>query len=667
MSGEARVLELALRLAEAGDFTAVAAEVLAVVREPAGTVGAALAWHTDEPELATVGDGPLTCLVAAGPEPGVVRVLTPADAVPLREAGLGAAVHLTVATGPHGSATLVGLLKDGADVGAAIAAVELAAASAAPVLQRLAVAELHRAEQANSAFLAEASVVMEQSLDLPDTLQRVARLTAPTLADGCLIYLDEAPGDVELVASAHVDARVDRRIRAELPGDAALREAVRSARGAEDVRAALPGWLRPDSVRLVPLLARDRHVGTMVLTERASGRPSRLPGPQFLADLARRAAIAIDNALLYERRDAAVLALQRRLLPPSLPVLARMDLAARYEAGDPSLDVGGDFYDAVPLPGGAVALVIGDVCGRGAEAAGRTALARHTLRALLESGAGAPRALQRLNRALLDEDEDGAFCTALVVEARLCDGRAELRIVNAGHPPPVLVRASGEVEELGVHGPLLGVIPDAELEPVLVEAGDADAVLLYTDGLVEARRDRELFGAERVRDALAGAGAADAAELVARVHAAVDAFRSGGSDDDLALLALRLRGGELCRVALPGAKQAAAEARRAVRSALEATRVPERAADDVTLTVSELVAAAVLAGRPAMELVLTRAGRTVRAELRADGPDPAQAPAGGDTADPAWLVAKIAQRYSVSQGGRDGVVFAWAEVDVSDE
>ncbi|WP_433206268.1 PP2C family protein-serine/threonine phosphatase [Dactylosporangium sp. CS-047395] len=663
MSGEARVLELALRLAEATDFTAVAAEALAVVQEPAGTVGAALAWHTDEPELATVGDGPLTCLVAAGPAPGTVRVLTPADAAPLREAGLAAAVHLTVATGPHGSATLVGLLKDGADAGAAVAAVELAAAAAAPVLQRLAVAELHRAEQANIAFLAEASVVMEQSLDLPDTLQRVARLTAPTLADGCLIYLDGA----DLVASAHVDARVDRRMRAELPGDVALRDAVRSARDAEDVRPALPGWLRPDSVRLVPLLARERHVGTMVLTERASGRPSRLPGPQFLSDLARRAAIAIDNALLYERRDAAVLALQRRLLPPSLPVLPRMDLAARYEAGDPSLDVGGDFYDAVPLPGGAVALVIGDVCGRGADAAGRTALARHTLRALLESGAGAPRALQRLNRALLDEDEDGAFCTALVVEARLGDGRAELRIVNAGHPPPVLVRASGEVEELGVYGPLLGVIPDAELEPVLVEAGGGDAVLLYTDGLVEARRDGELFGAERVRAALAGAGTADAAELVARVHAAVDAFRSGGSDDDLALLALRLRGGELCRVALPGAKEAAAEARRAVRSALEATRVPERAADDVTLAVSELVAAAVLAGQPAMELVLTRAGRTVRAELRGAGPDAGAVAAVAGPDDPAWLVAKVAQRYSVSQSGRDGVVFAWAEVDVSDE
>lgn len=161
-----------------------------------------------------------------------------------------------------------------------------------------------------------------------------------------------------------------------------------------------------------PLKARGRVLGTLtflyhraVVAEGAS---------QFLAGLADRAALAIDSSTLYEQRRRHVVSLQRHLLPSELPLIPGITLSSAYEVGDVSLDVGGDFYDAVPRAQGGVTLLLGDVCGRGAEAAALTGLARHTLRTLLEDGSTPEHALERLNQALVREGTT-RFVTALVV------------------------------------------------------------------------------------------------------------------------------------------------------------------------------------------------------------------------------------------------------------
>ena len=141
--------------------------------------------------------------------------------------------------------------------------------------------------------------------------------------------------------------------------------------------------------------------------------PRRLADPPVLEALAAHAAITIDNALFYAKRSADVAALQHGLLPASLPAVPVFELAAYYAPGDRSLEVGGDFYDAVSLAADHVALVIGDVCGSGADAASLTGPARAVLRTVLEDGASPARALARLNHAMFDFNDDVKFCKLL--------------------------------------------------------------------------------------------------------------------------------------------------------------------------------------------------------------------------------------------------------------
>jgi serine phosphatase RsbU (regulator of sigma subunit) len=185
--------------------------------------------------------------------------------------------------------------------------------------------------------------------------------------------------------------------------------------------------------------------------------------------------------------------LQRRLLPPSLPRLAGLDLAACYETAEADLDVGGDFYDAIVQPDGSLVLVIGDVCGRGAEAASITGLARHTLRTVLGDGATPGQALTRLNRAMIEDGTGDRFCTAVLVQVRETGGGAELTVASGGHPLPYVVRADGRVEEVGVPGQLLGVFPQIRLNETRVDLRDGEALLLYTDGVTEARDPANRF------------------------------------------------------------------------------------------------------------------------------------------------------------------------------
>ncbi|MBM7056397.1 MULTISPECIES: SpoIIE family protein phosphatase [Streptomyces] len=407
---------------------------------------------------------------------------------------------------------------------------------------------------ADDALLAEASLQMDSSLDVEDTLRRVARIAVPAVADGCLVHLLRKEGP-EFVAATHVAVQQQRALEAagrEDPwladllarrddGDQALFLGGADLDGSPfaDPGPAGADGRHPTVVSVSTLHARGRVVGTITFVYQ---RPEdRLPDSAFLDSLATRAALAIDNALLYELRRHAVLSLQEHLLPSKLPAAAGWDLSASYEVGDPMLDVGGDFYDAVPRPDGSIALLIGDVCGRGAEAAALTGLARHTLRTLLEEGTDPGTALSRLNRALRQEGAT-RFLTAVVVTVTpRADGTVLLTTCSAGHPRPLVLRADGSIGEVASGGLLLGILDDVSYESHEDFLAPGDTLVLFTDGLTESREaDGTYFESvlpERL-SALRGSDAAHVAESLARQ---ARSFRASGQDD-IALLVARWTG-----------------------------------------------------------------------------------------------------------------------------
>ncbi len=259
----------------------------------------------------------------------------------------------------------------------------------------------------------------------------------------------------------------------------------------------------------------------------------------LLEDLARIASLAMENARLDERERHIARTLQDSLLPRSLPVIAGLECEARYLAGGEGTVVGGDLYDLFPVED-EWALVVGDVCGKGAEAAALTAMVRYTLRAESLHHHSPGDVLRLLNSAILRQLDDGRFCTVLHGRMRVGDEGATITLASAGHPPPILVRAGGGVETAACGGPLLGIIPEVSHPDVVVELGAGDALVAFTDGVTEGRGAGGMFGDERLGEVLADAAGADARGLADRVVEAVLEFQGGGIQDDLAVLVVRV-------------------------------------------------------------------------------------------------------------------------------
>ncbi len=261
----------------------------------------------------------------------------------------------------------------------------------------------------------------------------------------------------------------------------------------------------------------------------------------FVEDIAIRIGFAVENARLLEEQRSIARTLQEGLLPTDLPDIPGIDVAARYRPASPHAAVGGDFYDIYPA-GDDWCIVVGDVCGKGPDAAQLTGLARHTLRtaAVMDPTASPGRLLEILNRALLDQSPASDFCTAMCARLTISPehGRS-LRVAAGGHPPPLLRRRNGSIVDLSPRGSLIGVFADATFDEVTTDIADGDTVLCYTDGALEARRGQQLFGLERLRATLAGSGHRDAETAVRIVEDASVAFADGRElQDDLVLVAL---------------------------------------------------------------------------------------------------------------------------------
>src|SRR4051794_32210205 len=213
---------------------------------------------------------------------------------------------------------------------------------------------------------------------------------------------------------------------------------------------------------------------------------------RMVAGIAEQSAIAIENARLYQERTRTARTLQRALLPPNLPAVTGVDLAATYRAAGEGNEVGGDFYDVFAQADGSYALVVGDVCGKGPQAAAVTALARYTLRAHAVAGLRPSYQLARLNDALLRQQSPG-FVTVALARLELREHGAHVDLAIAGHPLPILARAGGESGPLGEVGTPLGIIERPELPEVSADLEPGDLLAFYTDGVTEAAAPRRLL------------------------------------------------------------------------------------------------------------------------------------------------------------------------------
>lgn len=376
-------------------------------------------------------------------------------------------------------------------------------------------------------FLADASELLAGTLDPGMVPAIIAQVVVPRLASWCAVYTAEyASGPLRLAYVWHADeTRIDemreRLADAEMPSEDG------------PVVLHVGDW----QSLAFPLIARGRRLGVMCL-----GRHDRFPDEamQLAEDLSRRAALAMDNALLYAQQAAANRALQRSLLPPDEPTTPGLDFHVIYEPAGENNEVGGDFYDLFPVGDGVWRFAIGDVCGTGPEAAAVTGLARHTLRLLAREGYGVAAVVGRLNQAILEEGERGRFLTLLHGEIARVDGGLAVDMVSAGHPEALRLRPDGAVEVVGSPQSLLGVFPEVEFHAERVHLSPGDVMLCVTDGVTERRSgDRLLDDDDGLARLLAECVGLSARAVAERIRRAVQDFAPEPSADDLAILVLR--------------------------------------------------------------------------------------------------------------------------------
>lgn len=369
-------------------------------------------------------------------------------------------------------------------------------------------------------------------------------------ANGGGMFLPAGDGRLRLPGSVGYNARVVESLRsesptAELPAALALRtgEPVwMESRQERDQRFPELADFEAETVSMcaVPLRIRNRLLGAL----RFSFAEQRLfdeDERRFVLALASQAAQALDRAQLAEERSRLYQRLQRSLLPPALPVIPGMDLAAVYHPLGDGVEVGGDFYDVWATGPDEWAFVLGDVCGTGPEAAGVSASVRYTLRALTAPGADPEALLVRLNEVLLSSagEHQERFCTVVFGLIRPSATGFDVRMATGGHPEPLVQRSAREVVALPVGGSIVGVLPEIHVVTSRVELAPGDRLVLYTDGASEARRrGGRQFGVEGLAGILRD-GPADAVALGGWVESKVLEWSGGLLEDDLALLVLQ--------------------------------------------------------------------------------------------------------------------------------
>jgi len=491
-------------------------------------------------------------------------------------------------TGVLGAAATAPDRFDGSDA----AKLQRVADRVAMSLERARLSELERRRRGRIGFLAEASELLASTLDQEKTISLIAQLIVPRLASWCAVLLADDTGSLHPAYVWHADESLIDPLAGLLAiaGPPEADEAGQSWSLAMDAGPDLTDEavvLASDAAWCFPLAARGRSLGVVVIGRPRGDRPPR-EALELTEDLARRAALALDNARLYEQQQLTSQALQRSLLPPELPRIPRVDLAVAHEVAGEGNEVGGDFYDVFPAGENRWRFAIGDVCGTGPEAAAVTGLARHALRILAREGHDVADVVGRLNQLILEEGPRARFITLLHGELTVLaessrhpeqggvpaaqgeegtGAAVRLRLVSAGHPLPLLLRvcppappsprarpapgpasagptpapARALPQPAAQPQPLLGVIGDLTFTPQTVYLYPGDLLLSVTDGITE-RKDavgRLLDDDDGLARVLARCGGLNAGAVAARIQRAAEDFGAGPRIDDMALLVLR--------------------------------------------------------------------------------------------------------------------------------
>jgi serine phosphatase RsbU (regulator of sigma subunit) len=421
-------------------------------------------------------------------------------------------------------------------------------------------------EQAASELLAEAGRLMEASLSQKERALQLAKLAVPSLSDVSIVHGLTADGQIVRLAawSEGSDAAEEFiKLRAEVPidpsgphpvaevirtGEPQLLERLSDKRTEEittkeEERQALYRQ-RFRSCLLLPLGARGHVVGCLALWIMQPANAFDEVAQRTAKRLADRAALALDNARLHERQAHIATVLQDSLRPRSLPEIAGFESSSRFLAAGQAYQVGGDFYDVFRTGSGEWTAVIGDVCGKGPEAAALTALARHSIRAASTPDRPPSDVLRALHESITGEHTDLRFCTAALARIqtpRNGKGSARLTIALGGHPPPLVLRKSGRVDQLGQPGTLLGALPSPSLADVEAKLGAGDSLVLYTDGMLDLGDRSSEDDPGWLTRQLEGAAGGSAEEVASKLAEAAIRRNDGEPRDDIAILVLRRR------------------------------------------------------------------------------------------------------------------------------
>jgi PAS domain S-box-containing protein len=424
-------------------------------------------------------------------------------------------------------------------------------------LERARLYEAERQARERLAFLAEATELLSGSLDLDATLRRLAEVATRRIADWCAIDLVGDGSEVRHVVVAHRDperVQLAEELRERYPTDPDAETGVPHVirTGETEVYAEIPDEMLVEaaqdaehlrlmrelglaSAMVMPLRARGRTLGAVTFVASESSRRFGDDDLTLAEELARRAALAVDNSMLFRREHEAALTLQRSLLPRSMPELDAVEFAARYYPAGAGLEVGGDWYEALALDNGRVGVTIGDIAGRGIRAAAIMGRVGTALRAYVLDCHRPGDALERLDR-LMREFDQPEMTTIFHLQLDPATGSAEY--VRAGHPPALLRSPDGRVTQLAGSGtPPLGVLAEVQVQQHSVEIPPGSTLLLFTDGLVERPGSDLAEGLGRLEDALAAAPA----DLEACLDAIARQFDAEEVPDDVAMLAMRPR------------------------------------------------------------------------------------------------------------------------------
>ncbi len=543
--------------------------------------------------------------------------------------------------------------------------------------------------------LVEAGRLLSSADDVDRTLQEVAQLTIPHLADWCGIDLPGPGGWLRQAAVAHLQPEkvaLAHRVRARHPvhvdGDGAIAGVIRTGVpvridniGPEQLREAAVDdehleqleSLGLSAVLSVPLRSGDDVLGALTLVASQPHRRFDDEDQAVAEALARRIADALRNARLLRDRAEIANVLSAGLRPEASPVLPGCEVEAVYRPAGEDVQAGGDFYDVIDAPAGSI-VVMGDVVGKGAPAAALSALSRVTLRTAGRL-TGEPRAaLDELNHALRRR---GAMSLCTVVAIALpteLPGPAE--VLLAGHPPPLLLR-DGVAHPIGEAGPMLGAVEVGDWKPVTVELAPNDVFVLYTDGVLDCvLPGGERFGEERLRRLVERSGG-DVGAIAEGLEAELAGMRLR---DDVAMLAIRCPGPpallargtlgdaaeQLLELSLPGGPAAPRAARHALAAVL-AGRLSGEVEGDALIVVSELVTNAIRHGGARTDAEQVGVHAALRDEvlrLEVTDPGPGFEPGGhGPRPDGGYglhLLDRLGTRWGVTSGDP---VTVWVELD----